>query len=55
MRSEIGDADGTGSDRVDGRLRPGNDVKRTLMICGAILNLSDGDYYLRLRAAVVVR
>lgn len=30
---------GRGSARVDGRLRPGNEVKRTLIIEGAIVAL----------------
>lgn len=40
VRSEIGDDDEIGSERVEGRLRPGKDVRRTLIILGAIVELS---------------
>lgn len=39
VRSDIGVDANTGRDRVDGRLRPGKEVKRTLIILGAILNM----------------
>jgi len=36
VRSEIDDEEDTGRERVDGRLSPGNEVRRTLIICGAM-------------------
>lgn len=39
VRSDM-EVDGdTGRDRVEGRLRPGKDVKRTLIMVGAIFNM----------------
>lgn len=40
VRSEIGDDEEIGSERVEGRLRPGNDARRTLIILCAIVELS---------------
>lgn len=37
VRSEIGNDGDMGSERVEGRLRPGKEVKRTLIILCAIL------------------
>ena len=37
VRSEMVVVEGRGSDRVEGRLRPGNEVSRMLIVVGAIL------------------
>lgn len=37
MKSEIVVVAGTGKERVEGRPRPGNEVRRTLMVWGVML------------------
>ena len=40
VRSEIGDAEEMGSERVEGRSRPGKAVRRTLIVLCAILMMA---------------
>lgn len=41
VRSEMGDDGKMGSESVEGRLRPGKDVRRTLIIVGAIVTVGN--------------
>lgn len=41
VRSDIGVDAGTGIERVGGRLSPGKDVKRTLIVLDAMLRVND--------------
>ena len=36
MKSHVGVDEATGTDKVGGRPRPGNEVRRTLMVVGAM-------------------
>lgn len=50
VRSEMGDAGEMGRESVEGRLSPGKDVRRTLIISCAILNDGLCGFTLALRA-----